>query len=652
MIELRDISVAFGERVLFRPASVTIGARDRIGLVGPNGSGKSTLLKILTGQNEPDTGQIIRAGWATTGYLRQEGLVMRGQSVIAEAETAFAEVRELQGKIDTLSKRIQEMDTSSEEYREGLEAIGALEHRLDDLDGHKARVHAERVLSGLGFRESDFGRDCGEFSGGWQMRIALAKLLLRQPSLLLLDEPTNHLDLPSLRWLERFLADYEGAVLLVSHDRAFLDNLTRRTWALDAGRLDDYAGNYSYYVRERAARKEAIERAARNQEKKIAQTERFIERFRYKNTKASQVQSRIKALEKVDRIEIDREESGIHFRFPEPPRSGQQVLEVNGIRKRYGDNLVLDGVNLRIERGDRLAIVGVNGAGKSTFARILAGVEAFEGERAPGPKTRLAFFAQDQADALDPTRSVLQTLEETPGANGSGTDMRTLLGAFLFRGDDVFKSVGVLSGGEKNRLALARMLLQQANLLIFDEPTNHLDMRSKDILREAIANYGGAVVIVSHDRDFLNPLVSKVLEVDRQIIRTYWGNVTDYVAAKEKEEASSAGVTISPNGGGSSVSTANASATSSRERRRLVAERNRQLAPLRRRAEELEADVTRMEDEIRTLEEKMADPAFFQRGEDTAEQVRAYESLKRKAARASDEWMEVTTQIEELASEE
>jgi len=642
MIELKNLSVAFGERVLFDEVSATIGVRDRIGLVGANGTGKSTLLKILIGDLEPDGGDVARAGWATTGYLRQEGLVMRGQSVLAEAESAFAEVRELRHRIDELSARLQTMDTASVEYREALEAIGGWEHALEGMDGHKARARAEAVLSGLGFGEADFQRDCGEFSGGWQMRIALTKLLLREPSLLLLDEPTNHLDLPSLRWLERYLQDYEGAVLLVSHDRAFLDNLTTRTFALRHSRLEDYSGNYSYFLKESVARHEALERSARNQEKMIEKTERFIERFRYKNTKARQVQSRIKALEKVERIELDDDEAQIHFRFPEPPRSGQTVLEAEGIRKSYGDNLVLDGVSLKIERGDRLAVVGVNGAGKSTLMRILAGVEPFEGACKLGTSTRMAFFAQDQADALDPQLTALETLEQQARTSDSpGVNLRTVLGAFLFTGDDVFKKVGVLSGGEKNRLALARMLLQRANLLIFDEPTNHLDMRSKDILREAIAHYEGAVLIVSHDRDFLDPLADRVLEIDKRSAKVYWGNVSEYLQKKDDEAKAAAPVAERK-----ATSRDVGEGLSSKERRRLVAERNRQLAPLKKRAETLEAEVERMEAERAKMETAMADPAFFQRGNETAEAMQAYETLKRRIARASDEWAEVIEQIE------
>lgn len=643
MIALQNISIQYGEKVLFKDINVTIGARDRIGLTGPNGAGKSTLLKVINGTEAVDAGNVAAAHHASIGYLPQDGIVLTGKTLFEEVESAFEAVLSLQSKIDATAKEIESLAPDDATYLEALDLIGGWEHQLEEVEAHKLPSKIEKILLGLGFAMEDMERDCAEFSGGWQMRIALAKLLLRQPSLLLLDEPTNHLDLDSLRWVEAYLNQYEGAILLVSHDRAFLDGLTNRTFALRHARLEDYRGNYSYFEKERKIREENLQQAFKNQQKQIDHTERFIERFRSKATKATQVQSRIKALDKIDRIELEEEEDTIQFTFPSPPRSGQVVMELAGVCKRYGDLDVLSNIEFRIERGERIAIVGVNGAGKSTMVKILAGVEPFHaGERRIGHNTTIAYFAQHQADTLDPKQDVLTTVEDVLPPN-SGRNPRSVLGAFLFKGDDVFKQVGVLSGGEKNRLALAKMLLQPFNCLILDEPTNHLDMQSKDILQHALQQYPGSFVIVSHDRDFLDPIVTKVVEVSKSGLRTFVGNVSDYIA---KIDAERAVADASAAAGKVNMDSAHDSQKlSSKERRKLVAERNKKLGPLKKEAAALEDQIAEMEAEHATLETAMADPDFFKQGTTTKASVDRYDELKAKIQAAYERWEMVTEKI-------
>ncbi|MCD8482363.1 MAG: ABC-F family ATP-binding cassette domain-containing protein [Verrucomicrobia bacterium] len=648
MIALENLSLRYGRKVIFDQISARINAGERIGLVGSNGAGKTTLLRILCGVEQPDAGEIIRSRWATLGYLPQDGIVHRGSSVYAEVATAFADLLALQDEWEEAQQRLSECEQGSPEAAEWLERAGELQHRLEAADPYRMQSSIEKVLFGLGFSSADLKRDCSEFSGGWQMRIALAKLLLQEPAYLLLDEPTNHLDLDSLRWLENYLQQFRGGLLLISHDRAFFGFNHAKIFALSMGRLEVYVGNYSFYEEESARRKELRLKAAQSQERELAQVERFIDRFRYKASKAAQVQSRIKALDKVERITIEEEESAVSFSFPTPARAGQVVLELQNIHKAYDDLQVLEGVGFRIERGDRIAVVGVNGAGKSTLARIMAGTEPFQsGERIVGYNVEMAHFAQHQADAMEPELTVLEQAERSAGT-GFRKSIRSVLGCFLFTGDDVFKPVKVLSGGERNRLALAKMLLRPANLLILDEPTNHLDMRSKGILQQALADYEGTFVIVSHDRAFLDPVVTKVIEVGKKQARVFPGNVSEYLAKIDQDAKLSDSMARSAQSGTGLVNSAPQSdGLSAKERRQQAAALRQKLSPLRKRSEQLQGLILLKEGRVQELETAMTDPAFFKTS-DAADATREHLQLKDEIEALYVEWEDCESEIAQL----
>jgi ATP-binding cassette subfamily F protein 3 len=612
MLSLQDISKQYGPKVLFEGLSLFIGERDRIAVVGSNGTGKSTLMKIITGEVEADAGILHRSRFTTVGYLPQELVGHSGRSLLEETLKAFEDVQRLHVRFDEISAEIRSRTAAGETGPEvdGLLAeMGRVQHRIEDCEGWRIEARAKEILFGLGFRERDLNRPSGEFSSGWQMRIELARLLLREPSVLLLDEPTNHLDIESLEWLESYLRAYAGALLLVSHDRRFLDNLVGRTVEVSRGRATEYACNYSGYLREKEARRTLLEAAFENQQKRIRETERFVERFRAKSTKARQVQSRVKQLEKIDLIELETDEQEIVFRFPPPPRPGRIVLQLEDVDKRYGDVAVFEGVSLTVERGDRIAVLGVNGAGKSTLARMLAGVEPFQaGRRAEGHQVAVSYYAQNQADALDPAKTVLESIEEM-APFGAGGNLRTLLGHFLFSDDDVFKRVSVLSGGEKSRLALARMLLVPANFLILDEPTNHLDMRSKEVLKEALRAFDGSFAIVSHDRDFLAGLVTKVLVARDGGLVLYPGSVDDYLRIWHEREVQGGETRgdADPNGK-SRLQQERGRKRDEAERRQ---ERYRRVKPLREDLEAVLAAIDCKEKRKAELETLLADPATY-----------------------------------------
>jgi ATP-binding cassette subfamily F protein 3 len=644
----------FGGRTLFEDISFMIGPHDRIGLVGSNGAGKSTLLKIIAGISQSDSGGISKAHFVTVGYLPQDGVIASGRTLYDEVETAFEDVMEVQKELDEVNEQFSILDPTTDAYMEIIEIYGELQHKLEDLDAFRMKSKIERVLMGLGFSVPDFTRQTEEFSGGWQMRIALAKLLLKEPSVLLLDEPTNHLDIESLQWLEEYLHNYNGAIILVSHDRAFLDSLITKTLALSMGNGVIYAGNYSYYEKEKALRKEQLLNAQKNQQKQLKQTEQFIERFRYKATKARQVQSRIKQLEKVDIIEIEDEEEEIHFNFPQPQPSGVWVMELKNISKSYGAKKVFEHLHYTIERGDKIAVVGVNGAGKSTFSRILAGVEPINGgERLEGYNVILSYFAQHQAEELDLSKEVLEIVDDV--ATGTiRTKLRTILGSFLFHGDDVFKKVSVLSGGEKSRLALAKMLLQPANFLIMDEPTNHLDMRSKKVLQEALMEYDGSYVIVSHDRAFVDPIVNKVIEVSMSGVRTFLGNVSEYLEKKKAEKKAEG---VEQRAESVRKKTANEPQSEKpsvhdKEQRRLEAEQHKQLSkklkPLKQKLEQIEKEVNLLETRKTEIETLMANPDFYKDGDAAKKTTIEYKEIQSKLTETYYSWDQITKEIEAI----
>jgi ATP-binding cassette subfamily F protein 3 len=543
MIQLSGAGKRFGHKLLFENTDWLITPRDRVGLVGANGTGKSTLMKILAGLDTLDFGSLIVAKGTTAGYLPQDGLSLSGRTVFAECMAVFTELHAMERELETLTHSISELDHTSPEYAEVADRYHSLEHEFRTRDGYSIEAEVGRVLMGLGFRKEDWERQTHEFSGGWQMRLALAKLLLQKPNLLLLDEPTNHLDLEARNWLEEYLHDYPHAFVLISHDRYFLDVTVNKIAEIWNKRFWFYTGNYDKFLTQKTQRNEQLQAAYRNQRDRIEQLEVFINRFRYQATKAKQVQSRIKELEKIERIEVPPEEKTIHFSFPQPKPSGRIVAEFEGIAKVYpgknsatansGEKEVFRDVNFMIEKGDRIALVGVNGAGKSTLIKLLAGAELpTQGEFRLGHNVQADYFAQDQYKELDPDARMIDDLGAA-SPRSTQTELRSLLGCFLFSEDDVFKKIGVLSGGERGRYALLRLLLHPANFLLLDEPTNHLDLRAKDVLLEALMDYTGTVVFVSHDRYFIDKLATRVFEIGDGKIEVYPGNYEDYLWRKQ-----------------------------------------------------------------------------------------------------------------------
>ena len=533
MIQLSGAGKRYGHKLLFEAANWLITARDRVGLVGANGTGKSTLLRILAGSETLDYGSLSTAKGISAGYLPQDGLALSGRTVFAECLSVFEDLRAMERELEDLTARMSEVDHTSDEYSQVADRYHRVQHEFLTRDGYALESQVGTVLTGLGFHKDDWNRNTEEFSGGWQMRIALARLLLQKPNLLLLDEPTNHLDLEARNWLEEYLTDYPHAFVLISHDRYFLDITVNKIAEIWNKRLHFYSGNYEKYLSQKTQRQEQLEAAYRAQRERIEQLEIFINRFRYQATKAKQVQSRIKELEKIERIELPQEERTIHFSFPQPKPSGRIVAEFLEVAKSYGEKQVFRDVNFMIERGDRIALVGVNGAGKSTLIKLLAGREPFTGgEYRSGHNVQPDYFAQDQYKELDADSRILDDLGAV-SPRSTETELRNLLGCFLFSADDVFKRIAVLSGGERNRYALLRMLLHPANFLLLDEPTNHLDIRAKDILLQALSNYHGTVIFVSHDRYFIDKLATRVFEVGEGRVEIYPGNYEDYLWRKQ-----------------------------------------------------------------------------------------------------------------------
>ena len=630
MIQLTELTKSFGDRTLFDRVTWQIGDGDRVGLCGPNGAGKTTLLKMLAGLDEPDSGAVAKPSDLTIGYLPQDGLTHRGRSVFEEASSAFQPLLDIKAEMHDIEHKLADTSIPQDEHDGMLTRYAELQDRFRLADGYSMDLRIATVLRGLGFAPEDAERPCETFSGGWQMRIALAKLLLGRPNLLLLDEPTNHLDLEARNWLEEYLGAYPYAVILVSHDRYFLDSVVTRITDVHLRKLTDYVGNYSKYVELRDAMLERLRDAKRQQDEEVARVKMFIDRFRYQATKAAQVQSRIKLLEKVVPIEVPPERKRIHFRFPDCVKSGRTVIELKHARKAYDRLTVFRDVSLHIERGDRIALVGPNGTGKSTLMRMLSGEESPDaGTRTLGHQVVMEYFAQDEATRLEPTLTVYETL-----ASGSPNDMvpaiRNILGGFLFSGDDVYKKAGVLSGGERTRLAVARMLLRPSNTLLLDEPTNHLDLDSKDVLLDALEDYGGTLIIVSHDRYFVERLATKIIEIGHGEAVVYPGTYTEFLWHKEhpadqrptpkgptpKPLPTPKAQTAGPKGQALPKIGDQRPKTDDREaRKRLEAERKKQqraAEALQKRIADLEGRIAEREAKVKDLETVMSSPGFYQ----------------------------------------
>ena len=536
MLNIHNLSISFGGETLFDEITFRLGAGDRVGLIGKNGAGKSTMLKILAGEQEPDTGQIAKDKELKIGFLKQDIDFIQGRTVLEEAQQAFVEIKAIEKKIDQINHQLAtRTDYESDSYTELIQDLSEITHQYEIIGGYNYQGETEKVLMGLGFERENFGKITDTFSGGWRMRIELAKLLLQSNDILLLDEPTNHLDIESIIWLETFLNNYPGCVIIVSHDKMFLDNVTNRTIEISLGKIYDYKKSYSKYLVLREELREQQLASQKNQEKQIEQTERLIEKFRAKASKASMAQSLIKKLDKIDRIEVDEDDNAVmNVRFPISIQPGKVVIEANKIGKVYGDLMVLENIDLLIERGSKIAFVGQNGQGKSTLAKIIVGEISHTGTMKLGHNVQIGYFAQNQAEYLDGEKTVLDTMIDSANEN-TRSKVRDMLGSFLFRGDEVGKKVKVLSGGERNRLALCKLLLQPFNVLIMDEPTNHLDIKSKNVLKEALKSFEGTLILVSHDRDFLQNLTSTVYEFKDHKIREYLGDIDFYLEQRNVE---------------------------------------------------------------------------------------------------------------------
>jgi ATP-binding cassette, subfamily F, member 3 len=655
MITINNLEILYGDKHLFNNISARINDNDRIGLVGVNGAGKSTLLKIICGINETDPGVVNRPKRFSAAYLPQEATAFdTGRTIYQEAENAFAEALVLQQDLDEVNRQLAAVDPDSSEFSSLLKQQGELQHRLERIDIFRVQSKIEKVLMGLGFSLEDFDRPSSSLSGGWLMRLMLAKLLLAMPDLLLLDEPTNHLDLDSLTWLENFLLTYEGGLVIISHDRTFLDQVTSTTWELSLGRLTVFKGNYSKYVADKEIRMQVERASYENQQAQIRQTMRFVQRFRAKSTKAKQVQSRLKQLARMERIELAEVEQGVAFHFPPAAPSGRQVLEVQRLGKQYTEKPIFDDISFHLQRGDKMAVVGVNGAGKSTLMRILAGIETCDAGRVKlGHNVVISYFGQHQAQELAPGLTALQTLSAVAG-DMTITEVRSLLGTFLFRGEEVDKMVQVLSGGEKSRLALAKMIVQPANLLILDEPTNHLDMNSQEVLQEAMAQYDGTIIVVSHNRHFVNSFINKVLEIKNGRALLYEGNIDDYLyklknleaeaQMKQKEEAGDSAVR-------DEASVKQRGKTARQELAKIRQEKGRKLKPLKIEVEQAENEIETLEGRKKDLEQQMADPQLYQDQDKFAEFGREYTSIERKLERLYPRWEEIQARIETLEAE-
>jgi ATP-binding cassette subfamily F protein 3 len=634
MISISNLYIQYGDRVLFDNISLTIGAGEKLGLVGRNGAGKSTLMKIIAGAVRPDEGAVSRPSEATIGYLHQDMKLPQARSVMEETLTAFEEIKAMERRLAQLNEEIaQREDYDSPGYLRLIDEFTALNDRFHLMGGVAAEAEAEKVLKGLGFQPKDFQRPTSQFSGGWQMRVELAKMLLRRPDYLLLDEPTNHLDIESILWLETFLSDYPGAVVLISHDREFLDNVAKRTVEIELGNIYDYKASYSKYVEMRKERREKQRAAYENQQRVIAQRERTINRFMAKASKTRMAQSMQKQLDKMERVEIDEEDSAVmNIRFPPAPRSGQIVLEARKLSKRYGELSVLEKVEFKLDRGERVAFVGQNGQGKTTLAKILVkAISPSAGEVTLGHNVSIGYYAQDQSDALAPNLTLLETMESHSPPEMRAR-LRAILGAFMFSGEDVEKKVSVLSGGERARLALACLLLRPFNLLVLDEPTNHLDMLSKDVLKRAVMAYDGALIVVSHDREFLAGLTHRVIEFRQRQLFEYLGDVNFFLEKRRLDDMRQVEMSTASSGNGQA-----------KPKRELSFEERKRL---QRNAQKVEKKIERLESDIAALEAQMAQSGFYE-STDSEKIMRRYHEARSALDIAMHEWEEAQIALEE-----
>ena len=650
MIAITNLSYFLGDRALYDSASLHIKPKQKIGLIGQNGTGKSTLLRMIDGEYQPDEGRISKSGDCTIGFLNQDLLSYQSDdSILAVAMQAFERQNQLQVQID---KILYDME---HDYRDELvDKLARVQDEFDALDGYTIQSKAESILEGLGFVTDDLHRPLRLFSGGWRMRVMLAKLLLQKPSLLMLDEPTNHLDLPSIQWVEKYVQSYEGAVIVVSHDRAFLDNTVDTIVEVSGGKLNLYSGNYSYYMEEKALRNDIQRGAFENQQAKIKQTERFIERFKAKATKSKQVQSRVKALDRMDVVDqVVDENAKVHFRFQFTTQPGRHVFQLEDASKAYGEKVILDHTNITMERGDKIALIGANGRGKSTALRVVAGTEPIEGKRRLGHNVMFTFYAQHQLESLNVNHNLLEELKYA-NSTKTETELRTVLGCFLFSGDDVFKQIKVLSGGEKSRVALAKVLLSEANFLLLDEPTNHLDMQSVNILIQALQQYEGSYIVVSHDRYFVESIANKIWYIEDHQIKEYPGTYAEYErwieerglqsAVSEKAVVSSAPPQVKSN----QPANNNGNAQKNNGNKASSPEDAQKLKKAKKQVEELEATINNLEAKKSETEEKLAQPAIYNDSAKLAELNRFYADVKKKLDQATESWETAMMEVEEL----
>lgn len=642
MISINNVSVHFGGFELFNDISFLVNSKDRIGLVGKNGAGKSTLMKVILKMHAPSSGTISRPNDLSSGYLPQQMTCSDSLTVFDETYSSFEEIISLNKQIESLSAQIEKRtDFESDDYLNLINKLTENSDRYHLLGGDTLQADIEKTLTGLGFLAKDFNRLTKELSGGWRMRIELAKILLKNPDLLLLDEPTNHLDIESIQWLEDYLANYKGAVILISHDRAFLDNVTKRTIEISLGKIYDYKASYSKFIELRGERRQVQIASFQNQKKKIDDTEKFIERFRYKATKAVQVQSRIKQLEKIDRIEVDREDrSGIHFKFPKAPHSGNIVVETFGVSKKYDELVVFSNVDFVLEKGEKVAFVGKNGEGKTTFSRIIVGNLDYEGVLKPGHKVEIGYYAQNQDELLNENKTVFQTIDDI-AVGDIRTRIRDILGSFLFSGEDIDKKVKVLSGGERSRLALAVLLLKPVNLLVLDEPTNHLDMQSKDILKDALLKYDGTLILVSHDRYFLDGLVEKVYEFKERHVKQHIGGIYDFLSHKKIEsfrELEQAKV-VQKRVGDKPVSDKKQEYFERKELEKEIKKKSNQLGKVEQNIEKMEKEIANL-DGILNLPENSSNHELFN----------FYKSIGEKLEKEMENWESISGELEKIKS--